>query len=98
MLSLITPCQIDLSTPGSILLNEAVLANGRISASGEIAYNPGDFTISIEEIPITDNRLGSIWGQRVKRILLIAVNGGSKGQWTIQIRGMDLTGRKLNLV
>jgi hypothetical protein len=87
ILSLMTPCQIELSTPGSIHLKEAVLPNDRLTASGEITYNPGDFTISIEEIPITDNRLGSTWGQQVKRILFTAVNPGRKGQWIIQIRG-----------
>jgi hypothetical protein len=87
MLSLMTPCQVDLSTPGIVLLNEAVLANGRLSASGEIAYYPGDFTISIDEIPITDDRLRSTWGSQVKRILFTAVNTGRNGQWTIQIRG-----------
>jgi hypothetical protein len=87
ILNLMTPCQIELSTPGSIHLNETVLPNDRLTASGEIAYNPSDFTISIEEIPITDNRLGSTWGQQVKRILFTAINTGRKGQWIIQIRG-----------
>ena len=89
MLSLMTPCHVELSTPGRILLSEAALANGRPSASGEIAYNPGDFSISIEEIPITDNRLGSTWGQQVKRIIFTAVNPSWKGQWTIQILGRE---------
>jgi hypothetical protein len=89
MLSLMTPCHVELSTPGSILLGEATLANSSLSASGEIAYHPGDFTISLEEISITDNRLGSTWGQQVNRIIFTAINPGRKGQWTIQIRGRE---------
>ena len=89
MLSLMTPCQIDLSTPGSILLTEAVHANGRLSASGEIVFYPGNFTISIEEISIKDTRLGSTWGQQVKRIIFTAANVDRKGKWIIQIRGKE---------
>ena len=89
ILSLMTPCHVKLSTPGSILLSEAILANNHLSASGEIAYHPGDFTISLEEIPISDNRLGSTWGQQVNRIIFTAINPGRKGHWIIQIRGRE---------
>jgi len=87
-LSLMTPCDIDLPTPGNILLGEATLTNNRLSAAGLISFTPGDFTISIEEIPITDSRLGSTWGQRVRRILFSLNNPGKKGRWVILIKGV----------
>jgi hypothetical protein len=86
-LSFMTPCQVDLSTPGHVRLIEAALAGDRVSASGEITYNPLDFTVSVEDIPITDDHLGSTWGQRVRRIIFTAGNAGMKGQWVIRIGG-----------
>jgi len=86
-LSLMTPCNIDLSTPGSVLLSEAAIANGHVSASGLISYDPHHFTVTKEDILINDAQLRSSWGQRVTRILFTATNLGKKGHWIIQIKG-----------
>ena len=88
-LSLMTPCNIDLSTPGSVLLSEAALADGRVSASGKITYNTHQFTVTKEDIPITDGHLQSAWGRRVIRILFTTVNSDKKGLWSIQIEGRE---------
>jgi len=87
-LSLMTPCQVDISTPGYVLLSETALVNDRVSASGKITFDSRHFTVSTEVIPIADNRLGSTWGQRVTRILFTANDPGKTGHLEIQITGM----------
>jgi hypothetical protein len=87
ILSLMTPCHVDIATPGSVLLSEATLVNGRVSASGKITYDSRHFTVSTEVIPINDDHLGSTWGQRVTRILFNSNDPGKKGRWVIQIKG-----------
>jgi hypothetical protein len=86
-LSLITPSKVGLSIPGILRLDEAALAHDRLSASGEISFTPHDFTVSVEAIPIRDDRLGGTWGGQLNRILFNANSPGKQGQWIVCIRG-----------
>ena len=85
-LSLLTPCQIDLSTPGLIVLRPRDLLDGRQAGQANIYYPGSLFEASIEEIPITDERLGGTWGTLLYRISLQAQNPPVSGQWTIEVR------------
>lgn len=85
-LSLLTPCKVDLNAPGRILLSEAPLPDGRATGEAEICYD-GRLSASAEEIPITDARLGTIWGGRLTRLLLRAENPPLQGTWTMRISG-----------
>jgi hypothetical protein len=86
-LSLMTACQVDLSTPGRVHLKEAILADGRVSAAGNIAYDPSCLDVFSEEISIKDERLRSAWGSQLTRLLFTAIQTGRQGQWSIQITG-----------
>jgi hypothetical protein len=86
-LSLMTPCQVDLSIPGQVRLGAAPLADGCFSAAGAIAYNISQFAVSKEEIPLSDEHLASAWGARLTRLLFTAAETGKQGQWSIQITG-----------
>jgi hypothetical protein len=84
-LALLTPCQVDLSAVGQVSLGVVVLPEGRSSASGRIRYDPQQFTVVSEDIPIRDARLGPAWGERLTRLVFTVIHPGVKGGWTIQI-------------
>ncbi len=68
-LSMITPCFVDKKAPGQLILSEAPLASGRVSGAGQVAFDASCLTVTCEEIHLTDERLGSVWGKRLTRIL-----------------------------
>jgi len=72
-LTLMTPCRI--TQQGGVLTLE-----GR----AHVAYDPA-LKPSVEEIPLDDARLRGVWGERVYRVLLRAVNPPQRGRWTTRI-------------
>jgi hypothetical protein len=71
-MSLITPCDVSLVGDDCIVLSTAPMANDRETGAGQVDLEADKFSILIEEIPITDERLGGIWGDRLTRIILTA--------------------------
>ena len=84
-LSLITPCYAHLNAPGEIYLDEIVMAKGRKSGKGKIAYDPAVFSIQVEAIEVNDAQLQSVWGSRLARILLTAIQPAMQADWTLKI-------------
>jgi hypothetical protein len=85
VLSLITPCAVDLSTSGKIILSEAEFNGGYLTAVGSVSYDAGIFTVSSEMIPITDERMGGIWGESLVRVVLTAESPPAKGEWQFRV-------------
>jgi hypothetical protein len=83
-LSLLTPCQVEIRREGEIALGACALPRDRSTASGRIHYPTGIFQIEIERIPITDARLGPIWGEAVFRLLFSALHPAQTGQWVLK--------------
>ena len=84
-LSLLTPCEAALDTPGSIVLKEAPFGEGRTSGAARIHYDADAFTARTEAVAITDERLGGVWGERLTRIVLQAKAPDRAGCWTLRI-------------
>jgi putative sterol carrier protein len=84
-LSLLTPCQIKLKTPGEIPLQEASLPDGRTTGTALITYDPDKLTALTIEIAISDERLGLVWGNRLTRIVLVAHDPPQQGTLHLQI-------------
>ncbi|MBN1642140.1 MAG: heparinase II/III family protein [Anaerolineae bacterium] len=84
-LSLITPCQVDMSTRGQIVLSEAPLPGGRRTGEAVVTYDPQQFTVSVEEVPITDDRMGGVWGSSLSRIVFAAHQPALEGAWTFRV-------------
>ena len=53
--------------------------------SARVHYEAGKFTAAIEPIPITDTRLGSVWGDHLTRIVLTAKDPQQQDTWTLRI-------------
>jgi len=79
-LNLMTPLKADVSQKGTIGLSDPTTG----SQYG-ISYDASQFDASIEDIPLTDDRLKSAWGERLARIVLTAKNLNTKGNYRIEI-------------
>jgi len=83
--SLVTPCAVDVSQPGVVQLSERPILAGRVSASGQVAYDPTIFRATVETVTLTDERMGGTWGTELYRVVLTAKNPAQRGTWTYQV-------------
>ncbi|HEY9078125.1 MAG TPA: heparinase II/III family protein [Anaerolineaceae bacterium] len=84
-LSLVTACKVEFGQAGVIHLLENPLAEGRVSGSGVIEYDPAVLSAACERVALTDERLQPVWGDHLTRIVFTALNPGSAGQWSLKI-------------
>jgi hypothetical protein len=79
-LNFLTALLPDVSQAGRVLLAEPG------GGAHELRYDPNLFTARLEEKAITDRRLGDVWGERLRRIVLTAASCSSRGSHTIVVR------------
>ena len=79
-LNLMTPLLADVGRKGMIQLSDptAHLQYG-------ISYDASQFEASVEDIPLSDDRLKGAWGERLTRIILTSKNLATKGSYRIEI-------------
>ncbi len=80
-LSFLTPCHVTVQ-PGEIRLGVSPLPDDRATGAATISYDAARLTATVEEVPITDERLRPVWGERLTRILLRAQNPALQDTWT----------------
>lgn len=85
-LSLMTPCKVDASRPGLLRLEPAHMAGELISGAGELAYHPAQLDVVVERINITDQRLVSVWGSQLHRLLLRPRQLRAADTWQITLK------------
>ncbi len=86
-LSILTPCELDLSNPGVISFISASLPDGRKSGQARFLFPPNIFSIRSESVAITDERLSPIWGKTLQRIVLTTKAGTvQRGEWEFSVR------------
>lgn len=91
--NLVTPCRVvDKSIeetitkePGRWRLDEAPLAQGLESGTGQVSYDASQLTVTHEEILLTDDRLTGIWGSRLARIVFHMPNPPLEGRVVFKI-------------
>ena len=83
-LSFLTPCAVDVSQPGTIRLTRCGFGQGRHSGAGQVAY-PADLQVACEPVPITDERMGRIWGGELRRVILTISRPPRAGVWHYRI-------------
>ena len=84
-LNLITPCDVEVGAQGLLHLKETTFGRDRITGSVQIHYDADKFSAEVEPVPITDSRLGGVWGEHLTRIALTAVNPPAQDTWTLRI-------------
>ncbi|HRJ45307.1 MAG TPA: hypothetical protein PL105_25630 [Caldilineaceae bacterium] len=85
---LVTPSAVDISQPGIVTLSERAILDGRLSASGQVTYDPAIFSATVETVTLTDERMGGTWGAELYRVVLTAANPTQSGTWTYRITGV----------
>lgn len=71
-LTLLTPCQVDVSKPGQLQFENLLQAS-----------IPEYMTARVETIELDDARLKNVWGERLYRVLLTDASATLKGAWNI---------------
>jgi hypothetical protein len=92
VLGLLTPCEVDASTPGKIVLSEASLPGERRTGSGVVIYDAPKFALTTERVAITDTRLGGVWGEGLTRLVFTVQNPALEGTWTFSVRALSDSG------
>ncbi|MEG1333281.1 MAG: heparinase II/III-family protein [Bacteroides sp.] len=70
---------VDSSVPGKVIIS----VNGQRAL---LTYNPAQFDIALEAIPLTDKRLSDVWGKQIYRIILKAKAITKTGDYTYSIK------------
>ncbi|MBT4500046.1 MAG: heparinase [Gemmatimonadetes bacterium] len=84
-LSLITPCEVALEEDGVIELKEREIVEGRASGNARIYYPANMMKVAVEEVPVEDSRLQSIWGERLFRMVLRLDEPTQEGAWKLRL-------------
>lgn len=84
VLSIVTPCAVELGEAGIIRFGERETVPGRRSGTGQLRYPAELFRATTETIPITDERMGGTWGQSITRVVLRAEQPSQRGSWDFQ--------------
>ncbi|MCF7848867.1 MAG: heparinase II/III-family protein [Kiritimatiellales bacterium] len=85
-LSLLTPCEVRMGDPGTVLLEEVDLDAERTSASGVIDYEADRLSVAVEKIPIVDDKLRVVWGDCIHRLVFQVETPTQSGSLTLRIR------------
>ncbi|MCB9159314.1 MAG: heparinase II/III family protein [Caldilineaceae bacterium] len=80
-LTLLTPCAVDLDTRGVVVLGAADFGHGKHAGAGRVEYDGDVFAVRAEIVPITDERMGPVWGDHLTRIVFRTENPPMEGQW-----------------
>ncbi len=83
-ISLITPCAVEIKA-GIINLQESGLAQERVSGKAIVYFEADKLGASCEEITITDDGLGRVWGERLRRIVLRILASTSTDTLTLRL-------------
>jgi hypothetical protein len=85
-MALLTPCAVELDEAGLIILQSVDFGLNKRAGGGRVEYDASSFTVRTEVVPISDERLGVVWGDHLTRIILAAENPPAEGQWQFRVR------------
>lgn len=85
-MSLITPCQVDLTAPGQIRLGRRSFGEGLTAAAGVVHYDASRMVAHSERIPISDERMGAVWGDSLTRVVLVMDRPAQEGELAFSVR------------
>ena len=82
---MLTPCAVDLSQPGRIVLSTAPFGQDRQAGEAVIEYDARTFQVRNQRVPITDERMGPVWGEALNRLVFQTTQPELTGQWAFRI-------------
>jgi hypothetical protein len=81
-MSLLTPCEVEVESE-SVVFKPTTFGPEdveRQSAAGKLTFDDV-LNVDVEEVPITDDRLGGVWGEHLNRVVFEIENPSRKGRW-----------------
>ncbi|MCJ7551340.1 MAG: heparinase II/III-family protein [Anaerolineae bacterium] len=84
VLSVLTPCTVELGE-GEVRLVAAQFGPpdlNRTAGSATLAYPDAVTAVFVERVPITDTRLGGVWGDHLNRVVFRVAAPSQHGSWT----------------
>jgi hypothetical protein len=84
-MSLLTPCTVNTSTPGTLRLGTRPITAGRQAGSAAIQYDASRFSAAVETILVDDVQLQGVWGTQLFRVVLTATNPAQQDTWSLRI-------------
>jgi len=87
VLGVLTPCTVELGA-GEVRFVAAEFGPGgvtRTTGAATLAYPAAVTDVSVERVPITDTRLGGVWGDHLNRVLFEVAEPPQQGSWTWRI-------------
>lgn len=85
ILSLMTPCDVTAGGSGQLRLEAREFVAGRRSAAGTVEFDPERFQATVETIPIQDQRMEPVWGERLQRIVFTDRSPGRAGNLRFRV-------------
>ncbi len=79
-LSIVTPCAVVVES-GRVHLQARTILADQQAGEGALEFDANQFTVSIETIPITDERLGNTWGESLARVIFVARQPPQEAHW-----------------
>jgi hypothetical protein len=88
-LALLTPCAVASVSDGRIVLEERPFGEEQSAGAAVVTYDAATFRVATEAVPITDERMGPVWGDHLTRITLTAEHPPVQGEWRFSVRRKD---------
>jgi len=84
VLSVLTPCAVELGEGEVRLVASQFGPDGlnRSAGSATLAYPAAVTDVSVERLPVTDTRLGGVWGNHLNRVVFKVAAPSQQGGWT----------------
>ncbi len=83
-LSFMTPRDVK-KKGGQVILRGGDVAGELPAQDITLTFDPDQFTLQLEEIPLEDQSMRSVWGPKLTRILLVSKTTGLSGEHNVQI-------------
>ena len=80
-----TGCKVSVSEPGKLRLDYIDKSRDEPPASLHVFYDTEILTPKFETMPISDNRLKGVWGNKITRVVLQANSAVDKDLWMLKI-------------
>jgi hypothetical protein len=86
VLNFMTACDVDLSTPGRVILAGGQNAAAEGNRGLTITFDPAVLRATVETVQIEDGRIKSVWGDHVNRIQLVVEKPTTAGSLVLHLR------------
>jgi hypothetical protein len=86
VLSILTLCQVDVKTPGSVRFTRRYCGRNLQSGSGILDFDAARLAVRVEQVPIQDTKMGRVWGDFLNRVIFTLQEPSMHDTWEWRFR------------